>query len=238
MNLKQIATLARTALQKAGFDLIRYRSLNTILDHHGINVVLDVGANAGQYGRNLRRIGYRGKIVSFEPQQRPFAALAASAARDGHWTAVNIGLGNEDGAKSINVYADSCLSSMLGIQQDTNLFQDQLVGTEEIQIRKLDGILGQYVASADKVLLKIDKQGFEKEVLAGAEQCLPHLEGIQMELSLTPIYAGQPNLDEMIALLRGKGFMLWQIQRGVCVIETGQELEADGIFIRRKEPKG
>ena len=221
-------------MQRKGFDLIYFRSLNTILTHHRVNVVLDVGANTGQYGHKLRELGYGGRIISFEPQKRPFAELSAAAGRDGNWTAVSIGLGNQEGQKSINVYDDTCLSSMLTLDEKTYFYGAKQVGAETIEIRTLDGVIDQYTKASDRILLKIDTQGFEKPVLAGAEQSFARLVGIQLELSLTPIYADQPHLDEMIAFLREKGFILWQIQRGICNLKTGQELEADGIFIHRR----
>ena len=231
--LSRISQFLRNTLQRHGWDLIHFRSLNTILSHHGIDLVFDVGANVGQYATRLRTLGYRGRIVSFEPQKGPFTTLSAAASQDADWTAVHLGLGSADSQQQINVYSDSALSSLRTLDQDTYIYEARHVGTETIEVRALDGIIDQYARPGDRILLKIDTQGFENEVLRGAEQSFARLTGIQIEMSLTPIYAGQPRLDEMIALLRGKGFMLWQIQRGICKVETGQELESDGIFIRQ-----
>ena len=237
MNIRSVAERVRVGLQKFGFDVIKFRSLNTILAHHGVNVVLDVGGNVGQYGKRLRELGYQGKIVSFEPQKAPFGALAAAAKADGNWTAVNIGLGNADEQKTINLYTDSCMGSMLTLDRQTYIYETEPSGTETIEVRALDSIFGQHTTPGERVFLKIDTQGFEKQVLAGAEQTFSKLIGIQIEMSLTPIYQDQPQLDEMIALLRTKGFVIWQIQRGICDFATGQELEADGIFIHRQYSK-
>lgn len=234
MNIEWISHTVRSILQRYGYDLVKFRSLNTILSHHGINVVFDVGANVGQYATRLRELGYRGKIVSFEPQQAPFEALSRLASGDAGWTAVHSGLGSADGQTNINVYSDPALSSMLTLDSPSFDFHAQKSGTETIQIRTVDRIIDQYTQPADRILLKIDTQGFEKEVLRGAEASFSRLVGIQIEMSLTPIYAEQPLLEEMVALLRSKGFMLWQIQRGLCKMESGRELEADGIFIHRK----
>ena len=237
--LKQLAKFLQTKARHAGFDVVRHRSLNTSLAHHGINLILDVGANNGQYGRELRGLGYKGRIVSFEPQAAPFAVLAASARRDGNWEAVNVGLGSADSQQEINVYQDSRLSSMLTFKQSYGMFESEKVGTETIQIRTVDGMLDQYAKPGDKILLKIDTQGFEKPVLAGAERWLPQLTGIQIELSITPLYADQPFLEEFVMDLRGKGFMLWQmIGGGPILMATGQELEVDGLFVRIPAPQG
>lgn len=237
MKFERISEFAKAALQKTGFDVVRFRSPNTIFTHHGINLVLDVGANAGQYASNLRTLGYRGRIVSFEPQKQPFAALAAAAARDGNWSAENIGLGSEESRPTINVHGDSRLSSLLTFEQQGHAHQVERVGTEVIDVRTLDSVIDRYAKPGDRILLKIDTQGFEKQVLAGAEQSLPRMTGVQIELSLTPLYDGQPYLDEMAAMLRHKGFVLWQIQRGLWYPSTGQEMEVDGLFIRADAAK-
>ena len=215
--------------------MVRFLSFDTILQDQKVNLILDVGANAGQYGSRLRRTGYQGKIVSFEPQKQPFGELSEKARQDGNWTTVNVGLGREDGQATINLYGDSCLGSML--QMDQSNYESKPSGTETIDIRTLDGVFDQYVTANDRVWLKMDTQGFEKQVLAGAEQSLSRIIGVQMEMSLTPIYDDQPHLDEMIALLRAKGFMLWQLQRGLCNLETSREMECDGIFIHHNYVK-
>ena len=230
--MNKLVTFARRSLRRFGADLVRHRSMNTSLRHHGINVVFDVGANTGQYGTELRSLGYRGRIVSFEPQRAPFAQLAAAARRDGDWEAVNIGLGSTDGETEINVYQDSTLSSMLTFNANFDVFAAGKVGTETIQVRALDSIFDQYAKGGDKVLLKIDTQGFEKPVLAGAERSLPTITGVQVELSISPLYAEQPRMEEMMVDLRGKGFVLWQLVAGAALSDTGQELEADGLFFR------
>ncbi len=232
--LKRFADLARLTLQRTGFDLVRYRSLNAVLSTQGITTVLDVGANVGQYATRLRQMGYRGRIVSFEPQRAAFTTLSANATRDPAWTAVNVGLGSQAETREINVYEDPCLSSMLTLQQDRYIYGgSRLLRSEPIEIQTLDGTFDRHVTdAADRVYLKIDTQGFEKEVLRGAAATLPRITGVQLEMSLTPIYAQQPTLDEMIVTMRNHGFVLWAIQRGIANLTTGQEFEVDGIFIR------
>ena len=61
------------------------RILRGALELHGITVVLDVGANEGQYGVQLRRSGYGGRIVSFEPGSEAHASVTACAAADEKW---------------------------------------------------------------------------------------------------------------------------------------------------------
>ena len=177
MNFEHLTQSARELLQRVGFDVVRYLSLNTVFCAHGINVVFDVGANVGQYGSKLRRLGYRGRIVSFEPQRMPFEDLSRLAARDPDWTAVQLGLGSADDQKEMNIYDGTVLGSMLTLDQTAYDFHVRKVGTETIQIRTVDGILDQYAKPEDRVFLKIDTQGFEKEILRGAARSLDRFGG-------------------------------------------------------------
>ena len=47
-----------------------------IMKRAGISLVLDVGANVGQYAKIARKAGYKGQIVSFEPLGQAFSKLA------------------------------------------------------------------------------------------------------------------------------------------------------------------
>ena len=74
-----------------------------VLARYRVDCVVDVGANRGQTGRRLRRLGYRGSIVSFEPVPRAFEELAREAANDRAWSVHQLALGREDGTTTMNV---------------------------------------------------------------------------------------------------------------------------------------
>ena len=74
MSVNSFELLLRRATNRIGFDLTRYRPerseagrLSLMLNHHKVNLVLDVGANTGQFAKALRQGGYQGKMLSFEP---------------------------------------------------------------------------------------------------------------------------------------------------------------------------
>jgi hypothetical protein len=75
-------------------------------------------------------------------------------------------------------------------------------------------------------------QGYERKILAGAGDCLDQVKGVQLEMSLVPLYQGQPTWDEMLQFMRLKGFALWKIEPGTRDSATGRESEFDGIFFR------
>lgn len=229
-NLKKyIRKLAR----KAGFDIIRgSHPAGAILCNQGISLILDVGANVGQYGLKVRRLGYEGRIVSFEPVSAPFAQLAKNAENDPLWEVANYGLGDTDGEAMINVSQNSEFSSILNNLQITKDYfaeSAQYVAQEQVVIKKLDSIFENYCQADDKVLLKIDTQGYEKNVLAGAEASLKHIAGLQVELSFIQLYEGELLIKEMLDYLDKKGFTIVWLEP---ISQTGKLLQGDGIFLR------
>ena len=154
--------------------------LIAVLERFGVSAVLDVGANAGQYGTALREWGYAGRIVSFEPLAEAHRRLERRAAADPAWrVAPRMALGDRDGEVEIEVSAESDMSSLL---PQTDLLRrispsSRVVGRETVPIRRLDGVVNDYVEADDGMFLKIDTQGFEAQVLAGARRLLAELRG-------------------------------------------------------------
>jgi len=226
-----LVQFVRRNIRARGFDLVWYRPLNRLLAHHGINLVLDGGANIGQYSSELRRQGYRGRIVSFEPQPPVFQELEKAARADGNWTALNVGLGDVEGELSMNICAATDCGSLL--QPVAGMLSEaKVIGQQTVPVRRLDGLWPELQRPGEKVFLKLDVQGYEKKILAGAGACLDQILGVQLELSLQRLYEGQPDWVEMVQFLQQKGFSLWKMEPGTRNAETGREAEMDGIFFR------
>jgi len=235
----QISLKAKRGLlaiaRRFGFDIIKgQRPEAAILLNNGINLIFDVGANAGQYALNTRTNGYKGQIVSSEPISSVFNQLKAKAKNDHLWTTLNFGLGDYDGTASINISEYSVFSSILNqLPQLSEQYSDsKYIGKEEITIRQLDTVFSDYYHSGDKVLLKIDTQGYEKKVLAGARNSLKHITGIRLELSFGHQYEGELLIMDMINLLQKDRFTLVYLEPLQHTLNAGKMLQADGIFLR------
>jgi FkbM family methyltransferase len=235
----------RTRLRKLGYDVARFTPESHPLARRGrllrslqIDVVLDVGANTGQYAQGLRRDqGFAGRICSFEPLAAPFQVLRKRAAGDPHWSAFNFGLGDVAGNATINVAGNSESSSLLDmLPRHLEAAPDsRFVGTEDIEIKTLDEVFSDLCASGERVFLKIDTQGFEGRVLRGADRSLVRIDTVQVEMSLTPLYVGEPTFVEMCQLLVGEGYTMVGLEPGFADPRTGQLLQADGIFHRAED---
>lgn len=209
-----------------------------LLERHGINVVFDVGANAGQWATTMRSLGYSGRIVSFEPSGEAFELLAQAARGDASWTAVHCGLGREEGQGTLHVSANSQSSSLLEMlpAHVTVAPDSAYVRDETITMATLGSAIAEHTAQGDCLFVKIDTQGSEQDVLDGAGDRLADVLGWQVELSLVPLYAGQPLIEDMVSLLRGLGYEPMSIEPDFFEPGTGRLLQADGIFFRSTAP--
>lgn len=209
--------------------------LVALLEARRVDLVLDVGANVGQYARALRRAGYGGRIVSFEPVASAHARLADAAAGDPAWTvAPRMALGAADGEAEIHVSNRTDMSSLLPIRGEAlaALPKARSVGREPVPVRRLDGVYAEYAGAGARAFLKIDTQGFERAVLDGAGAVLAELQGLQLELSLIPLYHGEAGYLEMIDRLAGSGFEIHLLVPGFFSKRLGRQLQIDAVFLR------
>ncbi len=182
--------------------------LRDVLRDYRINLVLDVGANQGQYARNLRRVGYQGHICSFEPIPEAFDAVSKKMEGDLLWRGYNYALAREDGELTFHVAEESTvMSSFLApVSHDWRL-RDLVVA-----VRRLDNILPDVIAgtgeTSPRIFLKVDTQGYDLEVVAGAAGGMDSIIGLQSEISMTPIYVGMPHYLEALNTYEGLGFHL------------------------------
>jgi FkbM family methyltransferase len=219
---------------RRGFEVHRHSSARrqSVLERRGIDLVLDVGAADGGYGTGLRSFGYTGDIVSFEPIAATYARLQDVTAGDPRWTARHLGLGAEAGSATINIASNGFSSSLLPML-DAHIDaapQVRYVGEETITISTLDAETAPLLEGR-RTFLKIDTQGFEREVLAGGAATVAAVVGIQLELSLVPLYEGGILIDEAISWAYDHGFQMVGLEQGYAA-PTGEILQVDGVFVR------
>lgn len=233
--------ILRRLLNRAGVDVVRHQPVPHhlarrahLLRRFAPDVVLDVGANAGLYGREVRRIGYRGRLVSFEPLAAAYAALAAEAARDAAWDTVNVALGAAPGEAALNVSANSW-SSSLRPMLDAHLAaapDSAYVGRETVRVETLDAVFGRYARPGERAWLKVDTQGHERDVLAGAADSLPCIDTIELEMSPVGLYEGEALFTEMFDWLVARGYACVHLQPGLYDPADERLLSLDGYFHR------
>ena len=210
--------------------------VTAILKDCGVNCVLDVGANRGEYGATLRRYGYAGRIVSFEPASTAYRLLEKRAGDDAAWHVHNWALGAEDAERTLHVTGSDWLSSFL--PQRAQCAALDLDGTkvtnETVAMRRLESVFHEAVSGVHqpRVFLKIDTQGYDLEVLRGARVSLSHVVALQTELSMKPLYEGSPHYLDSLGFVESLGFHLTGLFDVVRDAESHQVIEMDAILTR------
>jgi FkbM family methyltransferase len=236
--------LKKSAL-RLGFEVQRFvpacsqaAQLKSMLAWHRVNLILDVGANVGQFGRELREhIGYTGRIVSFEPMRAAYEVLSTAAAGDRSWEiAPRTAVGAASGTVAINVAGNSASSSVLPmLESHASAAPESLfVGTEMVPLEPLDSVAARYFRQDSVGFLKIDTQGYESEVLDGATQTLSRVVGVQLELSVIALYAGQKLMPELMERIGAMGFELWAMSPALVQARSGRMLQMDATFFRTR----
>jgi FkbM family methyltransferase len=206
-----------------------------LLKAYAIDVVLDVGANAGQYALGLRGVmGYSKRIVSFEPLKSAFRLLAANAKNDPSWDVLNVALGDTAANQEINVAGNSYSSSLLSMLplHVEMAPESSYIRKEVVEVKTLDSIFRDVCPTGGSIYLKIDTQGYEGKVIKGAERSLASIDTVQMEMSLVRLYQGELLFNAMYDVMIEKGYSLVGIEGGFTDPVSGQLLQVDGIFHR------
>lgn len=207
-----------------------------VLERLEVDLVLDVGANQGQYATDVRGAEYAGRIASVEPASQQFARLAARAAADPAWEAHRMALGAQPGKATLNIAANEGKSSSLLASRDLQFgttAQMRYVGSEVVEVETLADAGPRIAGDAQRILLKVDVQGLELEVIRGAGDFLSRVVAIELELSLLPLYERQPDWRAVVDELEKLGFTLFAIDPGYSDFDSGRLVEMDGLFVRR-----
>jgi FkbM family methyltransferase len=236
-----IKRFAKEQFPVFGIDVVRFTPQHhslarrkALFDTYGISLVIDVGAHTGLYVKELRRLGYSGRVISYEPLSASYLTLQKKAQRDPFWDTYNCALGEATGQAKINISRNSYSSSLLEMMPSHvgAAPGSEYAGQELVDIVTLDSVFDSVRKPSDHTYLKIDTQGYEDRVLNGAEKALYDIDTIQLEMSIVPLYDAALLFDEMNRRLSQLGYRLVGIETGFTDDTTGELLQFDGIYHR------
>ncbi|WP_334186749.1 FkbM family methyltransferase [Noviherbaspirillum sp.] len=246
MSLRKMLGKSVTEMAtKRGYEIIPFWKMaeRPLVDHlrrlfaqYGIDTVIDVGANKGQFHDLVRNdVGFRGQIHSFEPVSSYAQGLKQKSIDDTAWKIHPYALGSAPGTAEINVTQSPGLNSFLAPRTDVvaGFWNDNSIShVEKVAIRTLDDVLADegIDCSRQGVYLKLDTQGFDLEVIKGARKSIAGIRGLQSEASIRPIYHGMPTYNETIQEMNELGFAL----SGMFPVTSDVSLrlvELDFVFI-------
>ncbi|MGC9269584.1 FkbM family methyltransferase [Acidiphilium sp.] len=232
LGLQLAATAQKGALEMAAHLSALFAALH-------IDLVIDIGADKGQFGGFLRdHVGYKGVIASFEPIPCLFKALESRAAADEFWAVEQAALGAAGGDLPLNVIdlkdfrrADASVPPPARPERQTARVSRLIV-----PIRTLDEALpllrSRY--KAKHVFLKLNARGQDRDVFKGAEKTLTSIAAIQTELCTDRSFEGVPHYLGVLTYFQAKhfapnGFFPATAKAGTalgsfdcCLVNTGQ----------------
>lgn len=221
MGLKR--QLAKTVEKLAGvlivrpseaFQLPELTHLRRFFDHFGVDCVFDVGANEGQYATFIREIvGFRGRIISFEPIPELADGIKRLAAGDPLWSVENLALDIEAGPATFNIMAESVFSSLLPVDENQpEFFSVQNRPARQIEVMRdtLEASFARLQAQYgfERPFLKMDTQGNDLSIVKGGPKAMQQFVGLQSELSMRSLYVGSPGYIETLSVYQELGFKL------------------------------
>jgi FkbM family methyltransferase len=177
-----------------------------------INCVLDVGAHRGEYGRFIREIGYTGEIVSFEPTPASFDMLRRVAEGDPRWHVYPWALGSKTESREFHVFSELSKFNSLEEPSEFGAARYHLAVTERpvVAVKRLDEVFAEVTQSVPRPVrayLKMDTQGHDRHVMAGATGCHAGIPALQSELPARRIYRASPHLGEALSYFEDLGYL-------------------------------
>lgn len=207
------------------------------LSHLGIATVLDVGANVGQFARQIHSVLPDASIYSFEPLSDCFAELVSNMKHVPNFHAYNFALGDKDcearihknkyrPATSILPMEDSCKEAYPFTGEESE---------EAIKIRRLDD-LASGLDGHGGLLIKIDVQGYEDKVIRGGWSTIGRAKVLLIETAFKRLYKGQPLFEDIQGMLKQIGYSYAGSLEQYPNPVDGSPLQEDSIFVNSASP--
>ena len=225
----------KKAIHALGIDVVRFKTKKNPLAwarEYNIKTVIDIGANVGQFAREIRDVLPEAMIYSFEPVQGTYEQLVEEMKSDAYFKAFPYALGEKEETVSMHINVHSPSSSLLPLasaHKDT--YPTSLeTATETIQVRRLDTVVKEFTVTPN-LLVKFDAQGFERHILAGGRETVAQAKVVLMELCFKELYEGQALFEELHTTLTELGFT-YAGGINTKLGKDGMPLFEDGVFIR------
>jgi FkbM family methyltransferase len=193
--------------------------------------ILDVGANRGQFSMIARILHADVPIEAFEPQPSEAAMYRQLLGDDPLITLHEVALGDQAGEADLHISRRRDSSSLLPIGDlQAKLFPStEEVGTHRVKVVRLDDYAFRW-QSSQRMLLKLDVQGFELDVLRGSTDFLKQCAFVYAECSEMALYTGQALFPEVRSFLVEHGFR--HVRSLNEQYADGQMIQADHLFAR------
>ena len=221
-------------LRSKGYDVIHYYSFyDSYLKPLGIKTVLDIGANTGEFSKEMRSLFPEADIYAFEPLKDCFDTMTKKMSGDTKFHPLNIALGETNGESVIqrsSFHPSSSLRTMAGLHKE--LYPKSKDSIEEkIQVMRLDDAV-KNIELQTPIFIKMDVQGFEDSVIRGGHVTIQKASVLQIETAFVSLYENQPLFGDIHDQVRALGFSYKGANSSHRNQKTGELIYQDSIFVR------
>jgi FkbM family methyltransferase len=238
---KHLRSALKAMFHRLGLDIIHIKNSpkQTLcgLRSLPIQTVIDVGANTGQFARQISKIFPQAKMYCFEPLPEPFKALERWALeQDGRVKTFNVALGESEGTVEMFFHAKhSSSSSLLASTAITKTYYPLTESQIPVRVKltTLDNALSSVIRLLKpEILLKLDVQGYEDRVIRGGSKTLNLATACVLEVSVDTLYYGQTDFKEVIILFDKMGFHYAGNLEQVYASD-GHVIYFDAVFVKQ-----
>lgn len=242
MIKRTFKNIIKAGFKLAGVDIVKTKNSpkHTLLGLGAmpIRTIIDVGANTGQFAKNISEFFPKSTVYCFEPLPVPFAALSEWAkTQNGKVVPLNLAIGDQEGEVEMFLHENHTpSSSLLATTKLTEEYYPFTKGQKRINVRQttLDNALKESkVELLSDVLIKLDVQGYEDRVIAGASETLAIASACILEVSLDTLYEGQADFNGLLIKLDKLGFRYAGNLEQVYG-EDGHCIYIDAVFLNKK----
>lgn len=235
---EQIKDSIKRAVGSLGFEIrrrIEAPGRNVWMRTLGIDTVVDIGANIGQFAAQARIDFPSAHIYSFEPLPDCFRRLVRSRSGDDRFTAFEVALTDVSGAVQLRRSSSSASSSLLRM---ADLHRESFPATAgetviEVKAQRLDDVAGT-LALGQHILLKMDVQGAEDRVIRGGADTIARADVVLTETSFLELYETQPLFHDIYRSLTALGFRYVGSAGYLPSPIHGLNLSEDSVFVHER----
>lgn len=237
--MSYLRKIIRDFLNQRGYEIIKVqKALTTVKQNNwlhrlGIETVIDVGANEGQFIGVITQTIAPKRIYAFEPILACYQRLREHT-KNLPVTAFQVGLSDYNGSSEINISQNLVSSSILEIDNlHTTLYpESKYTKTETIKIARMDDVMKSEPILGG-LLIKIDVQGYEEKVLKGGRETVMRASAVIIESSFRQLYQEQWLFHQVYAFFADAGFVFFGLADQILSKSSGIPLFGDAIFIRK-----
>jgi FkbM family methyltransferase len=199
-----------------------------------LDCVVDVGANSGEWSIGIAMLTGARQIIAYEPVPAVFERLREGARTFPHIQCVPQAVGSASGTVEMQVHQLDQMSSILPLREEARAVHgmgEDVPMCVRVPMTTLDEDLVGY----DQIsLLKVDVQGYEREVFAGARAVLQRSATLMVEVTYASYYQGDSQFGEMHQLITSAApLKLWGVSAPHCAA-SGKPMWADAVYVQER----